>query len=294
MMSMSAPDTTDPAKGLRTWSDQDDEPGADVLGVVDTEYMFWEHRDGKDPWWCGYGVTWELLRSRGPLREVGSYAPLDSSDVGFYVPLGPTPGTPEDTPGLRTWFGQDDEPGADVPGVVSDTCMLWEHRDGKYPWWCGYGVTWGWLRRFGPLREVGSYAPLDPADTGGDAKESPRKAATMNTNSILIPPEDTTCSCEQVTGVQERRTVDDPMCPVHGHHDSDCELPAPWCMCEERALLRHYLSEAYTPEGVDTVMTSPLRDHAARTVNDVLRDGSSEDIGRLMGWAESLRGQVAT
>ena len=42
------------------------------------------------------------------------------------------------------------------------------------------------------------------------------------------------------------------------------------------------------------VMTSPLRDFAARTVNDVLRDGSSEDISHLMGWAESLRGQVAT
>jgi len=94
------------------------------------------------------------------------------------------------------------------------------------------------------------------------------------------------CSCSQEHA--------DPMCPVHGHHDADCELPAPWCMCEERSLLRNYLSEAYTLEGVDIVMTSPLRNFAARTVNDVLRDGSSEDIGYLMGWAESLRGQVAT
>ena len=94
------------------------------------------------------------------------------------------------------------------------------------------------------------------------------------------------CSCSQEQA--------DPMCPIHGYHDADCELPAPWCMCEERSLLRHFLSEAYTPEGVDIVMTSPLRNHADRTVNDVLRDGSSEDIGRLMGWAESLRGQVAT
>ncbi len=64
-------------------------------------------------------------------------------------------------------------------------------------------------------------------------------------------------------------------------------LPAPWCMCEERSLLRHYLSAVYTPEGVDVVMTSPLRDFASRTVNDVLRAGSNEDISHLMGWADS-------
>ncbi len=58
-------------------------------------------------------------------------------------------------------------------------------------------------------------------------------------------------------------------------------------MCEERSLLRHYLSAVYTPEGVDVVMTSPLRDFASRTVNDVLREGSSEDISHLMGWADS-------
>jgi len=195
--------------------------------------------------------------------------------------------TPNPTTGLRTWNDRDDEPGADALAVVDDTCMFWEHRDGEHPWWCGYSVTWEYLRQRGPLREVGSYAPLDPAGHGGDTGESPRKAITMNTNSILIPPEDTVCSCEQ-------EHTADPMCPVHGHHDSDCELPAPWCMCQERSLLRHYLSVAYTPEGVDIVMTSPLREHAARTVNDVLREGSSEDIGRLMGWAESLRGQVAT
>ncbi len=76
MVSMSTVDTPDTTTGLRTWSDRDDEPGADALGVVDNEHMFWEHRDGDHPWWCGYGVTWEFLRSRGPLREVGSYAPL--------------------------------------------------------------------------------------------------------------------------------------------------------------------------------------------------------------------------
>lgn len=76
MVSMSTFDRPEPTTGLRTWSEQDDEPGADVLAVVDDQCMFWEHRDGKYPWWCGYGVTWEYLRQRGPLREVGSYAPL--------------------------------------------------------------------------------------------------------------------------------------------------------------------------------------------------------------------------
>ncbi len=169
MTSMSTSDTPDTTIGLRIWSDRDDEPGADALAVVDNEHMFWEHRDGKYPWWCGYGVTWEFLRSRGPLREIGSYAPLDPSDVGSNAPLYPTPGTPEHTSGLRTWSDQDDEPGADVPGVVSDTCLFWEHRDGDRPWWCGYGVPWSYLRRYGPLREVGSCARLDP--TGGKPHE---------------------------------------------------------------------------------------------------------------------------
>jgi len=169
MVSMSTSDTPNSTIGLRIWSDRDDEPGADALAVVDNEHMFWEHRDGKYPWWCGYGVTWGFLRSRGPLREVGSYAPLDPSDVGSNAPLYPTPGTPDPTPGLRTWSDRDDEPGADVPGVVSDTCLFWEHRDGDRPWWCGYSVPWSYLRRYGPLREVGSYAPLDP--TGGKPHE---------------------------------------------------------------------------------------------------------------------------
>ncbi len=135
MTSMSSSDTPNPTTGLRTWNDRDDEPGADVPGVVSDQCMFWEHRDGEYPWWCGYGVTWEYLRQRGPLREVGSYAPLELGE-------------------------RDDEPGADVGAVVD--CMghwLWEHRGGERPWWCGYGVTWEDLRQRGPFLKVGSYVP---------------------------------------------------------------------------------------------------------------------------------------
>jgi len=64
---------------------------------------------------------------------------------------------------LRTWYDKDDEPGADVLAVVDDTCMFWVHRGGEYPWWCGYGVTWEYLRQRGPLRQVGSFALLRPS-----------------------------------------------------------------------------------------------------------------------------------
>ena len=56
MVSMSTVDTPDTTTVLRTWSDRDDEPDADALGVVDNENLFWEHRDGDRPWWCGYSV----------------------------------------------------------------------------------------------------------------------------------------------------------------------------------------------------------------------------------------------
>ncbi len=76
MTSMSTSDTPNPTTGLRTWNDRDDEPGADVGAVVDCMgHWLWEHRGGERPWWCGYGVTWEDLRQRGPFLKVGSYVP---------------------------------------------------------------------------------------------------------------------------------------------------------------------------------------------------------------------------
>lgn len=153
MMSMSTSDTPQPITGLRIWSERDDEPGADVLGVVDNQCRFWEHRDGEHPWWGGYSVTWRYLRRLGPLREVKSYAPLGPGE-------------------------QDDEPGADVLGVVDDTHWLWEHRGGELPWWCGYGVTWEDLHPRGPFLEVGSYVP-HPWDGEPDCDTDEERAAAQ-------------------------------------------------------------------------------------------------------------------
>jgi len=57
--------------------------------------------------------------------------------------------------------------------------------------------------------------------------------------------------------------------------------------------LRAALTQAYTPEGVEIVMTSGLRldDGPARTWWQYVADGEGELV---LDWAESLTGMVAT
>lgn len=58
-------------------------------------------------------------------------------------------------------------------------------------------------------------------------------------------------------------------------------------------VLRGLLAEAYTPEGVEIVMTSRLTldDGEPRTWQGYVASG---DADLLLDWAESLTGQVAT